>query len=238
MKQRFFAILAIAVVVQACNPTQQKDCKEWVAKIDDEVICKAEVERQYDLFLENVAKMQRVDKQKLLARINDDSEVKKNPMLMQFRKQNFVDNYIDEYIVYKEAKKQGYHKKDDVQTMLQRQRRNIISQAYLEENIDTQNPVTDQEVEEYYKEYRKKNPRIARLPIQKAMKQIRYQLAKRKKQMQLKKMMQEIRDKYKITQNKEASLEQEREQESPSSTGDKDNSAKPDQDQDQDQEEN
>jgi hypothetical protein len=208
MRQRFFAILAIAVVVQACNPSQQKDCKEWVAKIDDDVICKAEVEKQYDLFLDNVAKMQRMDKKDLLSRINNDSEVKKNPMLLQFRKQNFVDNYIDEYIVYKEAKKQGYHKKDDVQTMLKRQRRNIISQAYLQDNMDNEKPVTDKQVEEYYKEYRKKDPRIARLPIQKAMKQIRYMLTKRKQQMQLKKMMQEIRDKYKINQNKKVSFGQ------------------------------
>ncbi len=187
---------------QGCNAIKSKSCAEWVAKIDDYTICKEEIDKEYDLVLETYAKMQMVSKEKLLELVNDDNAVKQNRMLIQLRKENFVERYINEYLIYQEALRQKIHEKPKVQIMLKHQEKSVISQAYLEETLQKDITVSQEKVQEYYMNYKKRDPRVARLPIQQALQQIRHMLTERKKQMEVQKKVQEMREKFKIERNK------------------------------------
>lgn len=204
IKNNYFAVIMIlnTIIFTAGCGFMGPTCKDWVAKIDNETICRSQIDSEYNVIIETYAKMQGMTPEKFQEMINDDSSVKNQPMLIQLRKKNFVSRYVNEYLFYREALKNGVQDNPKVKAMMLYQKKSYISQHFLESSLKKDISVSDEEIEKFYRKNKNKISSLRQLPIGEAFKRVRSYLSEQKKQKALQQKVQEMRDKFKIEINK------------------------------------
>lgn len=202
-KSSIAIILGAAALLFSCNMKGGGNCTDWVAKIDNDVICKSQIDAEYNAVVDTYAKMQGLDREKFIELVNDDRFVKAQPMLLQLRKNNFTQRYINEYLFYREALKNNIDEDPAVKAIINYQKKSVISQHFLESTLKKDITVSDEEAQAFYKKNRDKIPALRQLPINQALDRVKRYLGEQKKQIELQKKVQEMRDKFKIEINKD-----------------------------------
>ncbi len=202
----FSAILAaISLTVSCKGGSMGSSCKDWVAKIDEEVICQSQIDAEYNAVISTYAKMQGLDKDKFIELINNDKFAQSQPMLIQMRKTNFTQRFINEYLFYREALKNNVDKDPAVQAIINYQTKSVISQHFQESSLQKDIVISDEDAQKFYIKNKDKIPGLRQLPITEALDRVKRYLGEQKKQIELQKRVQEMRDKFKIEMNKNVS---------------------------------
>jgi peptidyl-prolyl cis-trans isomerase C len=68
-------------------------------------------------------------------------------------KRYIVDSLVEGYLVDDEAKRRGLDKRADINAKLENYRRQVLKDALLEDALKSDQPVTDADVEKYYKDH-------------------------------------------------------------------------------------
>jgi hypothetical protein len=169
--------------------TPKQDRSQWVAKVDDTTISYDDFEREFNV---HVYSLPIDDEQK--KRYRDD----------QNNKKKFLVNLINEYLIYKQALKERYDKRSDVQDLLKAVSRRAIIQVYLNDKIEPKlTEIPDEQIEAIYNQNKKL---FAGVDIDVARQQIRMQLLQKQYNDYLNDLIDSLKGEAKVYKNSEANL--------------------------------
>ncbi|HHM23801.1 MAG TPA: peptidyl-prolyl cis-trans isomerase [Bacteroidetes bacterium] len=88
-----------------------------------------------------------------LADLKDIAPDSLNPAYLDDQLRNYVYRWVDQQVFYQAALDRGLDERPDIRNELQRLKRDLVVQYFLNENLGRVPEVTDQEIEEYYKQH-------------------------------------------------------------------------------------
>ncbi len=183
----------IALAVFACGKGK------WIVKIDGETITIDELNDLYYAHHKNALMQMKFDitNDDIDKLASDFTFVKKLPTL---NKEIFLNEVINQRIMYNKAVQAGVLDKPEVKAMMKVATDTAVVQYYIREKFKNEIGVSDQEVEAFYNEHR---DNFKMEPIEQAEKKIRQYLSSQKLLLKMKKMVDELKDVARIERNPE-----------------------------------
>ncbi|HXK66680.1 MAG TPA: hypothetical protein PK348_10455, partial [Spirochaetota bacterium] len=125
----------------------------------------------------------------------DPAQLERNPLL---NKNNFLEQMIQQRLVYKKAIDDGTLKNEELKTLLDISKEGLVVQYYIREKFKNDISIAPQEVEMIYNQQR---ARFKGVPIDQAEMYIKQQLFQQKLNMKIKELVDTLRDEKKIEKN-------------------------------------
>lgn len=171
----------------------------WIVKIDGETITIDELNDLYYAHHKNALMQMKFDitNDEIDKLASDFTFVKKLPTL---NKEIFLNEVINQRIMYNKAVQAGILDNAEVKAMIKVANDTAVVQYYIREKFKNEIGVSDQEVEAFYNENRE---RFKMEPIEQAEKKIRQYLSSQKLLLKMKKMVDELKDVARIERNPE-----------------------------------
>jgi hypothetical protein len=191
MKIIIFIIVSCGLIFNSCKKNSQK---EWLAKVDGNVIT---VDEFNSMYYTQLSALYNKNKEEIDNLANDPAEVTKNPML---NKSEFLVQLINQRLVYNKAVKEGLLDKKDVKAFIQMTQESAVIQLYVKEKFEKDIEVTDDEIGKIYSSQKE---RFKGAPIEQAEQYIRSNLIQQKLQMKVKELVDSLRDEAKIEKRQE-----------------------------------
>lgn len=192
MKTKFLycaiAIMVMAMVISCGNKYGGK----WITKIDDETITDNELNAYYYAQMKSIYNLPKEEIDKLA---QDPAQLERNPLL---NKSNFLEQMIQQRLVYKKAIDDGILKNEELKTLLDISKEGLVVQYYIREKFKNDIAISPQEVEMVYNQQR---TRFKGVPIDQAEMYIKQQLFQQKLNMKIKELVDTLRDERKIEKN-------------------------------------
>jgi hypothetical protein len=154
--------------------------KNWIAKVDGEMIPMEEFNKRYDMYMQ-----MRMQQPQLKPLTMDEERLVKRELLR---------NMIGEHLIYKELKKEKYLQSKEVQDLFKQ----FVIQRYLEEKFASDINVSSLEVEKFYNQNRQV---FANMDPEMAQQRIEYQLKLQKFQERTAEIIDKLYSKARIIQN-------------------------------------
>jgi hypothetical protein len=186
-------IALVAFSVFACGK------KNWIVKIDGETITIDELNNLYYAHHKNALMQMKFDitNEEIDKLASDFSFVKKLPTL---NKEIFLNEVINQRIMYNKAVAAGVLDNSEVKAMIKVANDTAVVQYFIREKFKNEIGVSDQEVEAFYNEHREN---FKAEPIEQAEKKIRQYLSSQKLLIKMKKFVDELKDVARIERNPE-----------------------------------
>ena len=192
MKTKFlYSVIAIMVLAMVISCGNQYGGK-WIAKIDDETITDNELNAYYYAQMKSIYNLPKEEIDKLA---QDPAQLERNPLL---NKNNFLEQMIQQRLVYKKAIDDGTLKNEELKTLLDISKEGLVVQYYIREKFKNDISIAPQEVEMIYNQQR---ARFKGVPIDQAEMYIKQQLFQQKLNMKIKELVDTLRDEKKIEKN-------------------------------------
>ncbi|MCX7678479.1 MAG: hypothetical protein N2316_04605 [Spirochaetes bacterium] len=184
-------MMIIFIASQSCGKSN------WIVKIDGETITLDELNELYYAHHKNALMQIKFDitNEDIDKFASDVNFVKKLPTL---NKEIFLNEVINQRIMYNKAVQAGVLDKPEVKAMIKVANDTAVVQYYIRERFKNEIGVTDQEVETFYNENRAK---FKAETIEQAEKMIRQYLATQKLLFKMKKFVDELKDSARIERN-------------------------------------
>jgi len=186
-----YSFIAITILAMAISCGNQYGGK-WIAKIDDETITDNELNAYYYAQMKSIYNLPKEEIDKLA---QDPAQLERNPLL---NKNNFLEQMIQQRLVYKKAIDDGTLKNEELQTLLDISKEGLVVQYYIREKFKNDISIAPQEVEMIYNQQR---ARFKGVPIDQAEMYIKQQLFQQKLNMKIKELVDTLRDEKKIEKN-------------------------------------
>ena len=167
---------------------------KWVAKVNGEKITLTQFNNQYYALNRRNFDMTNEDINKLS---NDSNEVAQNPSL---NKSDFLNQMVDQLVVYQVAKDAGYTKKPELLILDDYQLQTLVSKYYIISALKDKIRATDQEVADAYA---KNKAQFGGAPLQMVEQRIRTYISDQKLQVEQNKKLQELRENAQIDRNED-----------------------------------
>ncbi|HPP48981.1 MAG TPA: hypothetical protein PLO73_03335, partial [Spirochaetota bacterium] len=113
---------------------------------------------------------------------------------------NFLEQMIQQRLVYKKAIDDGILKNEELNTLLDISKEGLVVQYYIREKFKNDITIAPQEVEQIYNQQR---ARFKGVPVDQAEMYIKQQLFQQKLNMKIKELVDTLRDEKKIEKNME-----------------------------------
>ncbi len=176
----FFILAATMIISVSCGKPS-----DWLVEVHGEVITRSGLDELYYAFhrqfFQQMLGMVTVSKDEIDKFAADPEMVKGVPTL---HKQVFMENMINNRLMYTKAKDDGFANRRDVKLLLKYQEVQAVATQYFMDKYRDDFVVTDQEIEKVYNEHRAE---LAKFPVDEAVKRIKANIVRGK--MQRKAMM-------------------------------------------------
>ncbi|HOE21340.1 MAG TPA: SurA N-terminal domain-containing protein, partial [Spirochaetota bacterium] len=153
-----YSFIAITILAMAISCGNQYGGK-WIAKIDDETITDNELNAYYYAQMKSIYNLPKEEIDKLA---QDPAQLERNPLL---NKNNFLEQMIQQRLVYKKAIDDGTLKNEELKTLLDISKEGLVVQYYIREKFKNDISIAPQEVEMIYNQQR---ARFKGVPIDQA----------------------------------------------------------------------
>jgi hypothetical protein len=165
------------------------DSDQWVAKINGDTITLDEFRREFGVHVFSLP----IDEEQKNKYENDAES-----------KQKFLNNLINEYLIYNKAVSEGYDKRRDVRDLVKAVSRRAIIQVYLNEKIEPKlMDIPDDQIETIYNQNKKL---FAGVDIDVARQQIKMQMLQRQYNDRLNDIVDKLKGEAKVIQNENIGL--------------------------------
>ncbi len=188
MKIRYSVLTALFVsavmfFISCDNPFS----REWAAKIGSDTITIKDLNRFY--YVQN-RMVENTDKNEEIDRLAQD------PMYSQshqyLNKQFFLESLINGKVVYNAAMDDSSIDKDEMNTVIELSKYQVVMQYYLVKKLKSKIVVTEEEVNEYYAKYKSK---LSKYTANEAIELCRKDLEQRKLYMEMNRYVEELKQK-------------------------------------------
>lgn len=188
MKIRYSVLTALFVsavmfFISCDNPFS----RDWAAKIGSDTITIKDLNRFYyvqNRMVENTESNEEIDKRAL------------DPMYSQahqyLNKQFFLESLINGKVVYNAAMDDSAIDKDELNTVIELSKYQVVMQYYLVKKLKSKIVVTEEEVNEYYTKYKSK---LSKYTANEAIELCRKDLEQRKLYMEMNRYIEELKQK-------------------------------------------
>lgn len=188
MKIRYSVLTALFVsavmfFISCDNPFS----REWAAKIGSDTITIKDLNRFYyvqNRMVENTEKNEEIDR------------LAQDPMYVQahqyLNKQFFLESLINGKVVYNAAMDDSSIDKDELNTVIELSKYQVVMQYYLVKKLRSKITVTEEEVNEYYTKYKSK---LSKYTANEAIELCRKDLEQRKLYMEMNRYIEELKQK-------------------------------------------
>lgn len=193
------SVIAASSLTLSCNKFGSGD---WLVKIDGNSISKSDFNDIYyahhKQFFQQMFGMLNVSNADIDKFAADPATMRRIPTL---NKQIFLQEIINQKLIYEKADDEGYLGKSELQTLINISRETAVVQYYVREKFDKDIAVSDQEVEAFYNENR---ARFKAQPVEAAEKSIRQYLSANKLRRKMAKFVSELREASQIDRSPKA----------------------------------
>ena len=188
MKIRYSVLTALFVsavmfFISCDNPFS----REWAAKIGSDTITIKDLNRFY--YVQN-RMVENTDKNEEIDRLAQD------PMYSQshqyLNKQFFLESLINGKVVYNAAMDDSSIDKDEMNTVIELSKYQVVMQYYLVKKLKSKIVVTEEDVNEYYAKYKSK---LSKYTANEAIELCRKDLEQRKLYMEMNRYVEELKQK-------------------------------------------
>ncbi len=172
---------------------------EWIVKIDGEALTLQDLDQLYYAHHKQILQQLKFDisNEDVDKFASDLSTVKRLPTL---NKEIFLNEVINQRLMYQKAVEAGTLKSPEVKAMIKVAHDTAVVQHFIREKFKNEIAVSDQEVEAFYNENR---ANFKMEPIDQAEKKIRQFLSSQKLLKKMKKMVDDLKDIARIEKNPE-----------------------------------
>lgn len=174
---------AIMFFISCDNPFS----REWAAKIGSDTITIKDLNRFY--YVQN----------RMIENTSDNAEIDrlaKDPVYAQMHqylnKQFFLESLINGKVVYKAAMDDSTIDKDELNTVIELSKYQVVMQYYLVKKLKSKIVVTEEEVSEYYTKYKSK---LSKYTFNEATELCRKDIEQRKLYMEMNRYIEELKQK-------------------------------------------
>ncbi|MDH7555228.1 MAG: SurA N-terminal domain-containing protein [Spirochaetota bacterium] len=189
----FYSVIAVMIFALAISCGNKYGGK-WIAKIDSDEITDNELNAYYYAQMKSIYNLPKEEIDKLA---QDPAQLERNPLL---NKNNFLEQMIQQRLVYKKAIDDGILKNEELNTLLDISKEGLVVQYYIREKFKNDITIAPQEVEQIYNQQR---ARFKGVPVDQAEMYIKQQLFQQKLNMKIKELVDTLRDEKKIEKNME-----------------------------------
>ncbi|MGQ9842082.1 MAG: SurA N-terminal domain-containing protein [Spirochaetota bacterium] len=194
MKTKIFYSLIAVIICALTISCGNKYGGKWVAKIDNDEITDNELNAYYYAQMKSIYNLTKEEIDKLA---QDPAQLERNPLL---NKNNFLEQMIQQRLVYKKALDDSILKNKELNTLLDISKEGLVVQYYIREKFKNDITIAPEEVETIYNQQR---ARFKGLPVDQAEMYIKQQLFQQKLNMKIKELVDRLRDEKKIEKNTE-----------------------------------
>lgn len=194
MKTKIFYLVIAVMIFALAISCGNKYGGKWIAKIDSDEITDNELNAYYYAQMKSIYNLPKEEIDKLA---QDPAQLERNPLL---NKNNFLEQMIQQRLVYKKAIDDGILKNEELNTLLDISKEGLVVQYYIREKFKNDITIAPQEVEQIYNQQR---ARFKGVPVDQAEMYIKQQLFQQKLNMKIKELVDTLRDEKKIEKNME-----------------------------------
>lgn len=194
MKRKIFYSLIAVIICALAISCGNKYGGKWIAKIDNDEITENELNAYYYAQMKSIYNLSKEEIDKLA---QDPAQLERNPLL---NKNNFLEQMIQQRLVYKKALDDSILKNEELNTLLDISKEGLVVQYYIREKFKNDITIAPEEVEMIYNQQR---ARFKGVPVDQAEMYIKQQLFQQKLNMKIKELVDRLRDEKKIEKNME-----------------------------------
>ena len=197
MKGKTIISLAAAVSIAvfcliSCGNKSNLAGGDWVAKINDDEITINMLNAYYYAQQKQIYNMTNEEIDKL---VNDPDAVDKNPTL---NKEEFLENYLRQRLVYNKAVKEGMLDDPEVQAHIEMAKEAVVVAQYVKTKFKSEIKISQEDIADSYSKNRDK---FKGVPIEQAEQYIQQNLYQQKLQMKLRDLVDSLKEQSIISKN-------------------------------------
>ncbi len=188
-------------------------CKkgEVIEEIGDYTVTTADFDQYYSASLERTSRLGNIEKPTLYKMICNKQNAP-NRVYQEIswflRPENYYKRYREHRIVDQVARKEGFHEKPVVQSILNLLALEMVAQLYIQEKLEQRIKITDEQKQEKCEEMRKRYPdRIGTLPLDQCLLVAQGQLKQEVVEKETEELVEEIKEGVAIHRNTEFNRE-------------------------------
>lgn len=203
-------IVSSVFIFLGCDSANtKKDKSQWLFKVDDQVVTTSQFEQAYKGHLYTLAQRFQVTPEKLLEVADDPSTPleQRQALQAQISKENFLDQYKTIIILQQEAEKSGALDKPDFAGVVKYAHDSFVANYFLIDKVMKNDAnISDEDAAREWARIRSQDPRLAHEPIEKGLEYARQQLETKFYMEKQGKILEDIKESYKIEKNKDVDL--------------------------------
>lgn len=208
-----FIALALMLPFTSCNGG---DNSEWVYNIEGKKITINQIEQAYDGQLFMLQQQLNATGQNIsiddIKNWIEKPETAPDPrmaaVLAQYSKKNFVQQYLNTFLLNLAAEKEGFNKKDSVQQNLEFLKKYFVASMYMMHKAKPgEITITDAEALAEWEKIRQTNPRAQAIPIEQGLEYAKSQMRSQKMMQKQAQVGEDIKNEYKIKKNTDFDLD-------------------------------
>ena len=197
MKGKRIISLAVAVTIAvfgliSCGNKSDLAGGDWVAKINDDEITINMLNAYYYAQQKQIYNVSNEEIDKLS---KDPDAVEKNPTL---NKEEFLENYLRQRLVYNKAVKEGMLNDTEVQAHIEMAKEAVVVAQYVKTKFKSEINISQEEIAEAYS---KNNDKFKGVPIEQAEQYIQQNLYQQRLQMKLRDLVDSLKEQSIISKN-------------------------------------
>lgn len=204
MAKFFFSILLVSFLFSC------KEESQVIETLDGHKVTVEEFRTAYDTYVDFISRSQNIEKKTLLEFIDKtEAEIPQQFLDLYFslQKRNFYNNYRQTLMTKIVADKKGFSSRPEVQSQMKFQEMQMVSQLFLQEEVEKKIKITQEQVEAECERLRKSEKNIDKIDIEKCLNFARANLRSQKTREEIPQLIERIKEEVSIRRNENFDLD-------------------------------